>query len=91
MSGFETVSALAFPAPTNVGAFASVTASATCPAGKVAVGGGYDGWGGSVVHALTTRPIHPRPNTWTVSLKNRDAGAKLDVQVRVYALCASAQ
>ena len=91
VSGFEVVSALAFPVPTNVGGFASVTASATCPVGKVAVAGGYDGMGTEAWFMYFYASYPSAPNTWTVSLKNRDSGAKQAVQVRVYALCANAQ
>lgn len=90
VSGHEIVSATAFPAPTNVASFASVTASATCPAGKVVVGGGYEGSGDAwFMYNYASYPSSL--STWTVSLKNRDSGTKFQVQLRVFAVCAAAQ
>ena len=90
VSGLQVVSAYAFPVPTNVAAFASATATATCPAGKVAIGGGFEGSGDAwFMYLYASYPS--APNAWTVSLKNRDTSAKNSVQVRVYAVCAAAQ
>jgi hypothetical protein len=90
VSGFQVVSALSPTIPTNVAAFATVTGSATCPAGKVAVAGGYEGMGDAwFMYHYASYPSSP--NTWTVSLKNRDSGSKLNVQLRVFVLCAAAQ
>jgi hypothetical protein len=90
VSGFEVVSALSPANPQNVGAFASLTGSASCPAGKIAIAGGYEGMGDAwFMYHYASYPSSP--NTWTVSLKNRDSGSKLQVQLRVYVLCAAAQ
>ena len=90
MSGYEVVSALSPAAPVNVGGFASLSGSATCPAGKIAIAGGYEGYGDSwFMHHYASFPS--APNTWTVSLKNRDSGSKFNVQMKVFVLCAAAQ
>ena len=57
-------------------AFASLTGSATCPAGKIAIAGGYEGYGDAwFMYHYASYPS--APNTWTVSLKNRDSGVQV--------------
>ena len=89
VSGHEIVSQL-FPAvPTNQAAFAVLTGSVSCPTGKIAVGGGWDGMNTEAWYMYPFQTYPSAANTWTVSLKNRDSGAKLAVQMRVYVICAN--
>jgi hypothetical protein len=90
----EVVSALQPANPTSVAGFGTFTGSASCPAGKVAVAGGYDGLGSSSPVNDSWFMFHyasypSAPDTWTVKLKNRDAGGKSGVQIRVYVVCAN--
>ena len=90
VSGYEVVSTLWPATPQNVGSFATLTGSASCPAGKIAISGGYEGMGDAwFMYHYASYPS--APNTWTVSLKNRDSGTKFQVQMRVFVLCAVAQ
>ena len=89
IAGLETVSALAFPSgPANVAGLAILTTDATCPTGKVVVGGGFEGLTDSALQMHHVASYPSSPNTWTVKLKNRETLAKSAVQVRAYALCA---
>lgn len=92
IEGLETVSVLAFPSgPTNVPGLATLTTDAACPTGKVVVGGGFEGLTDSALQMHHVASYPSSPNTWTVKLKNRETLAKSAVQVRAYAVCASAQ
>jgi hypothetical protein len=97
VSGYEVVWQPYPAAPQNVAALTTITGSATCPAGKVAIGGGFE----TVTDGSYRMPhIGSFPSAsvaggtldrWNVSLRNVDTLAKSNVQIRVYALCASAQ
>ena len=90
VSGYEVVSVLTPATPQNVASFASVVGSASCPAGKIAIAGGYEGLGDAwFMYHYASYPSSP--STWTVSLKNRDSGTKFQVQMRVFVLCAAAR
>ena len=95
VSGYETVSQLWPATPQNVPALTTLTGSATCPTGKVAVGGGFEALTdgtyrmpqvGSFPSASVAGGSLDR---WNVSLRNVDTLAKSQVQIRVYALCAA--
>jgi hypothetical protein len=85
----EVVSALQPANPTSVAGFGTFTGSASCPAGKVAVAGGYDGLNTEAWFMYHYASYPSAPDTWTVKLKNRDAGGKSNVQIRVYVVCAN--
>ena len=92
IAGFETVPVLAFPnGAANVAGLATLATDATCPPGKVVVGGGFEGLTDSALQMHHIASYPSSSNTWTVKLKNRETLAKSGVQVRVYALCANAQ
>jgi hypothetical protein len=91
VSGHQIVSQVYPLVPTNIGAFATITGSASCPAGKVAIGGGYDGLNTEAWFMFNYASYPSSANTWTVSLKNRDSGPKMAVQIRVFVVCAVAQ
>lgn len=90
VAGLEIVSAIS-PAvtPATVGAFGTFGGNASCPAGKRAVGGGFE----SLLNASHMLPIGSFPvsdTTWRVMLRNTWSSSMSNVQVRVYVICATA-
>jgi hypothetical protein len=91
VSGFELVTTLTPATPQNIGGGMSLAASSPCPAGKRAIGGGFESLG----KAIEMQPIQLGPNAdataWTVKLRNPFAVAMPNVQVKVVAICAVVQ
>ncbi|MEO5896703.1 MAG: IPT/TIG domain-containing protein [Vicinamibacterales bacterium] len=86
VSGYEVVSALSPVVP--VGQFALYTATASCPAGKHAIAGGYEAFGGGRL-MVPYASLPSTLQTWRVSLRNPDVTDQANVSVRVYVICAS--
>jgi hypothetical protein len=62
---------------------------AFCPAGKRAVGGGYELLGGSAAQltAIASHPSDPSATGWRVQVRN-NTGAAVIATIRVHAVCA---
>jgi hypothetical protein len=87
LSGFEVVSTMSPVAGvSSVSGFGLYTAVSSCPAGKHAIAGGYEAFGGATfMPAYASMPSTPQ--TWRVSLRNPDSAAQANVSVRVYVMC----
>ncbi|CAN5737515.1 hypothetical protein BH18ACI5_BH18ACI5_20180 [soil metagenome] len=86
VSGYEVVSELSPVVP--VGQFALYTATASCPAGKHAIAGGYEAFGGGrLMVPYASLPLTSQ--TWRVGLRNPEVTDQANVSVRVYVICAS--
>lgn len=85
VSGYEIVTALS-PVATVVG-FGTFAMTATCPAGKHAIAGGYESLGDAI--KLTPVASHPVTfDTWRVVLRSPQVTQTPNAQVRVYVVCA---
>jgi hypothetical protein len=89
VSGVEVVFALnpALTAATVAG-FGTFTGSVACPSGKYVIAGGYE----SLNNAGFLLPYASYPTsatTWRVMLRNTGSASVSNVQVRVYAVCAT--
>jgi hypothetical protein len=71
---------------TTVNAGATITTSATCPGGRVPLGGSHELVGGA--DKLVFVKSLPFSNTWQVVLRNDTGTAVSEVQVRIWAVCA---
>lgn len=90
VSGYEIVSVNNPAVPGVVGGVALLVGTAQCPVGKQVIGGGHENLGSS--HFLTFMASFPANNTtWQVVLRNPTASPLANMQVRVYAICASVQ
>jgi hypothetical protein len=89
LSGFEVVFALNPPVtPVTVAGFGTFTANVACPSGKTVIGGGFE----SLNSAVLVLPYASYPTSatnWRVMLKNYTSSNATNVQVRVYAVCAT--
>jgi hypothetical protein len=66
-----------------------VTSTATCPAGKVLLGGGYTLGGGLLTLTVTTTDNRPlNTTTWTVTATNYATGLT-SFTVQAYAVCSA--
>ena len=89
VSGYEVVSETSpVIGSVSVGQFALYSATATCPAGKRAIAGGYEAFGGARL-MLPYASMPSTTQTWRVSLRNPDVTDQANVSVRVYVICAS--
>ncbi len=71
---------------------ASWWVSATCPAGKRAVAGGYELLSQAVNLTVTiSAPLETDPATWRVAVRNNTAANLTKVQFKAYAVCALMQ
>ena len=87
LSGRVTITAQGTAPSNSIG-----TASATCPAGKKVLGGGFTGLTGNTTHVSHSSP-RPTPTgvsdtAWEVTLHNGDA---FPLVFTVYAICANAE
>lgn len=90
VSGFER--AVGDSGPILMDSGASWWVSATCPAGKRAVAGGYELLSQAVNLTVTvSAPLEADPATWRVAVRNNTAVSLTRVQVKSYALCALMQ
>jgi hypothetical protein len=89
LSGFEVVFALNPPVtPAIVAGFGTLTGAVACPSGKHAVAGGYEGINnGGFLLPYASYPTSA--TTWRVMLRNTGSASVSNVQVRVYAVCAT--
>jgi hypothetical protein len=68
----------------------TTTLAATCPAGKIAIAGGYDSSTGGGTFALAPVASYPSaPDTWRVTLRVSGISSAVVVTFRVYAICAA--
>ena len=90
VSGYETVAIVSPAVPATVNGFGTFTAFATCPPGKRVITGGYESLGDAI--KLTPVASHPDPaslDTWRVVLRSPQIVQTFNVQVKVYAVCAT--
>ncbi len=88
VSGFEVVYAVSPSAPMALGAFTTLSGSATCPAGKHVIAGGHE----SLSNAAFMNLVASYPSaaaTWRVTIINalNPPQSMNNVQLRVYAVC----
>lgn len=87
VSGYEVVSEVSpIAGSISVAGFAGYTATASCPAGKHAIGGGYEAFGGGRF-MLPYASLPATPQAWRVNLLNPEAASQTNVSVRVYVVC----
>ena len=68
----------------------TTTLAATCPAGKIAITGGYDSSTGGGTFAVSPVASYPSaPDTWRVTLRVSGISSAVVVTLRVYAICAA--
>lgn len=85
VSGYEIVTALS--QVVTVAGFGTFAMTATCPAGKHAIAGGYESLGNA--YLLTPIASHPFAiDTWRVVLRSPQVAPTPSVQVRVHVVCA---
>ena len=83
----EVVAMLSSPLPVNVAAAGTVSGDATCPAGKQAIGGGFQSLGfGQTMLPIASYPLNE--TTWRVTLRNPTNLQINMVQIRVHVVCA---
>jgi hypothetical protein len=91
VSGYQKVFSQVAPASVNAGSFFQVIAS--CPAGKVTLGGGHEltGSASQQLSVVTSAPYQNGTAGWLVALRNNTGGPLGSVQVKAWVLCASVQ
>lgn len=88
-STLEVLSTLNPSPPVSVASFGTLTGTATCPAGKRAIAGGFESAGGAV-QMLPTSSFPNTESSWRVVLRNTTGGSLTNAQVRVHVVCAPA-
>lgn len=89
LSDLEVPSTLNPSPPVTVASFGTLTGTATCPAGKRAIAGGFDS-GGGAVQMVPTASFPNTESSWRVVLRNTTGGSLANAQVRVYVVCVPA-
>lgn len=89
LSDLEVLSTLNPSPPVTVASFGTLTGTATCPAGKRAIAGGFESAGGAV-QMLPTASFPNTESSWRVVLRNTTGGSLTNAQVRVHVVCAPA-
>ncbi len=71
----------------GVGPSTRASAEATCPAGKVAIAGGYNALNnGPFVHVLVNQPLGlPHAGSWAVTVFNDNPTS--DIRFQAFAIC----
>ena len=77
------------PAPRDP--FTLLEGTASCPAGKRVIGGGFQFLGGMTYQMQVVESFPRDATTWKVALRNPTPWTAYDVQMRVFAVCAIAQ
>jgi hypothetical protein len=87
VSGHQVVTSEFLSQTVNSGA--SLPYLTVCPAGKKAVGGGYEfnGGGGAQLTAIASHPSDSSGGAWRVQVRN-NTNANLTTTIRVHAVCA---
>jgi hypothetical protein len=75
-------------APVTVNGFSTLTALATCPAGKRAIGGGYEPFFNATLLVPVASHISGT-DTWRVVLRNSSNTQVTNVQFKAYVICAA--
>ena len=93
VSGWELVWALTpSTGGTSVAPFTIFPASASCPGGKLPIGGGYELVGGAQqLDPVSSFPSSDVPVGWRVVLRNNSASTASNAQVRVWVVCGFVQ
>ncbi|MBA3641711.1 MAG: collagen-like protein [Acidobacteria bacterium] len=89
LSDIEVLSTLNPSPPVSVASFGTLTGTATCPAGKRAIAGGFESAGGAV-QMLPTASFPNTESSWRVVLRNTTGGSLTNAQMRVHVVCAPA-